>query len=286
MAEKIDQELFRSLKAGLEGLTEAERRALVSIWRYPNIPVKILPTMAGDEPGGSVWLRVGLLAKAKLWHRMPRRVKSELQRPGRKPFYSGLLVDLVVVEDKRRDRWTVFELRKEAVEALRALKIIGGRRHAPSRDYKLLDEVEVERVPAGFTAPAETKRINRSIIERRGQAPFRRDLLAAYNGQCAVTGCAETNVLEAAHIVGVGNRGRYEIANGLLLRADWHTLFDLGLWAIHPRRLTVEVSPTLAEEYRKLDGRPLREPIDSKYAPRPGALERRYKRFRQLIGVR
>lgn len=286
MAEKIDQEFFRCLKAGLEGLTEAERRALVSIWRYPNVPVKILPTMVGGEPGGSVWLRVGLLAKAKLWHRMPRRIKSEFQRPGRSPFYSGLLVDLVVVEDKRRDRWTVFELRTEAVKALQALKVIGGSRQKPSRGYTLLDEVEVEKVPAGFTAPAETERISRSIIERRGQAPFRRDLLAAYSGQCAVTGCTETNVLEAAHIVGVRSRGRYEISNGLLLRADWHTLFDLGLWAIHPRRRTIEVSPTLAEEYRKLAGHPLREPIDSKYAPRPGALERRYKRFRQLLAVR
>lgn len=285
MTEEFDQELFSYMKAGLEGLTEAEGRAPVLIWRYPNIPAKILPTMIGDEPSGSVWLRVGLLAKTKLWHRMPRRIKSEFQRPGRKPFYSGLMVNLDVVEDKRRDRWTVFELRKEAVKALRALKIIDGTRHAPSRDYKLLGEVEVERVPAGFNAPAETKRINRSIIERRGQAPFRRDLLAAYSGQCAVTGCTETNVLEAAHIVGVKNRGRYEIVNGLLLRADWHTLFDLGLWAIHPRQLTIELSPTLAEEYRKLDGRPLREPIDSKYAPRPDALERRYKRFRRLLGL-
>src|SRR5690348_15684947 len=133
MAEEFDQELSKCLKAGLEGLTDAERRALVSIWRYPNIPVRILPTMVGDEPGGSVWLRVGMLAKMKLWHRMPRRIKSEFQRPGRKPFYSGLLVNLDVVVDKRRDRWTVFELRKEAVKALRALKILGGTRHAPSR---------------------------------------------------------------------------------------------------------------------------------------------------------
>ena len=38
MAEEFDQELFRRLKARLAGLTEAERRALVSIWRYRNIP--------------------------------------------------------------------------------------------------------------------------------------------------------------------------------------------------------------------------------------------------------
>ncbi|WP_257168735.1 HNH endonuclease [Bradyrhizobium sp. SRS-191] len=283
MTEDFDEELFRCLKAGLEELTEAERRALVLIWRHPNIPVKILPTIIGNGPGGSVWLRIGLLAKKKVWSRMPRRIKSEFQRPGRKPFYSGLLVNLDVVEDFRRTRWTVFELRPETVKVLQVMKVISRTRPAPSSAYKLLDDVEVEKVPAGFTAPAETKRINRSIIERRGQTPFRRDLMAAYSGQCAVTGCAETNVLEAAHIVGMRNRGRYEIANGLLLRADWHTLFDLGLWAIHPTRLTIEVSPKLAEEYRKLGGRRLCTPVDSKYAPRPDALKRRYDRFRRLL---
>lgn len=109
--------------------------------------------MVGDEPGGSIWLRVGMLAKTKLWHRMPRRIKSEFQRSGRKPFYSGLLVDLDVVEDKRRDRWTVFELRTEAVKALQALKVIGGTRHAPSRACKLLDHSRWKRLQPDSLRP-------------------------------------------------------------------------------------------------------------------------------------
>ncbi|WP_316205339.1 HNH endonuclease [Bradyrhizobium sp. SZCCHNS3004] len=279
----LDQELSRCLKAGLKALTRAERQALVSIWRYPNIPVKILPTMVGDEPGGSVWLRVGMLAKTKLWDRMPRRIKFEFQRPRRKPFYSGLLVNLSTVEDKRRERWTVFELRPEAVKALQDLEVIGRSRRKPSSDYRPLDEAEVQQVPAGFSAPAETKRINRAIIARKGQAPFRRALLDAYDGRCAVTGCTEINVLEAAHIVGHRSCGRYEVANGLLLRADWHTLFDLGLWAVHPKWGTIEVSPDIAQEYQKFDGRPLRAPNDTKLAPGSDALEKRYKRFQRLL---
>jgi len=90
--------------------------------------------MIAGKPGGSVWLRVGVLAKTKLWDQMPRRIKFDFQRPHRRPFYSGLLVNLETVEDKRRVRWTAFELRPEAVKALQALKIIGRSRRAPSGD--------------------------------------------------------------------------------------------------------------------------------------------------------
>lgn len=283
MAQDFDQELFRCLRTGLEALTEAERRDLDLIWRHPNVPAKLLPTIIGSKPGGSVWMTVGKLAKKRLWNRMPRRIKSEFQRPRRRPFYSGLLVHLETVEDERRVRWTVFELRPEAVKALQALKLIGRSRQKPSSSYRRLEETEIEQIPAGFTAPAETEHINRAIIARRGQAAFRRALLDAYDGRCAVTGCTETNVLEAAHIVGHRSRGRYEVPNGLLLRADWHTLFDLGLWAVHPRQGTIEVSPNIAQEYQKFNGRRVREPNDTSLAPHSDALEKRYKRFRQLI---
>jgi hypothetical protein len=283
MASGFDRELFKCLKTGLSNLTEHQKRALVLIWRYPNVPAMHLPAMIGEEPGGLVWRTIGPLAKWKLWDRMPRRIKAEFQLPGRKPFYSGLLIDLYMVEDNQRRRWAVFELRREAVKALQALKLIGRTRRARSGRYKLLDDREVKKVPSGFSTPAETTRINRSIIGRRGQSPFRRNLLAAYGGRCCVTGCTETNVLEASHIVGFRNRGRYEVANGLLLRADWHTLFDLGLWAVHPRRLTIEVSPTVAAEYRKYDGERLRAPENPKFAPRLDALQRRHKRFRRLL---
>ncbi|WP_316184615.1 HNH endonuclease [Bradyrhizobium sp. SZCCHNRI1003] len=271
------------LKSGLQELTDAERRTLELIWRHPNVPAIRLPAMAGKKPGGSVWLRVGTLAKTKLWERMPRRIKSEFERPDRKPFYSGLLVNLLTVEDQRRARWIVFELRPETEKALQSLKIIDRFSHPPSNAYRRLDENEVERAPVGFNAPAETQRVTRAIIARRGQARFRQALLNAYEGRCAVTGCTEVNVLEAAHIVGHRSRGRYEVANGLLLRADWHTLFDLGLWAVHPKRGTIELSPNIAEEYRKFGGRKLHAPDDTKLAPRSDALERRYKRFRQLL---
>lgn len=54
MAAEFDQELFKHLKAGLQELTDAEKRALFLIWRYPNMPVRMLPTMDDGEPSGSV----------------------------------------------------------------------------------------------------------------------------------------------------------------------------------------------------------------------------------------
>ena len=68
------------------------------------------------------------------------------------------------------------------------------------------------------------KKVMRAIVLRRGQPEFRRDLIAAYEGRCAVTGCDLVDALEAAHIV--PHRGTHTnvVRNGLLLRADIHTL--------------------------------------------------------------
>ncbi|WP_313139223.1 DUF3427 domain-containing protein [Stenotrophomonas sp.] len=69
----------------------------------------------------------------------------------------------------------------------------------------------------------------RAIFVRRGQRAFRRKLLKAYGKTCAVTGCKITELLEAAHISPYRGDHTNKVSNGLLLRADIHTLFDLGL---------------------------------------------------------
>jgi len=69
----------------------------------------------------------------------------------------------------------------------------------------------------------------RAIYVRRGQRAFRRKLLKAYGKACAVTGCKIAELLEAAHISPYRGDHTNKVSNGLLLRADIHTLFDLGL---------------------------------------------------------
>lgn len=87
----------------------------------------------------------------------------------------------------------------------------------------------------------------RTVVARRGQAAFRRKLIDAFQGRCAISGCDLLPVLEAAHITPYLGPATNDVSNGLLLRADLHTLWDLGLIAIDPDKLTVWVSPTISD---------------------------------------
>ncbi|MEG8052564.1 HNH endonuclease signature motif containing protein [Sphingomonas aerolata] len=73
------------------------------------------------------------------------------------------------------------------------------------------------------------KKIERMVTLRQGQPAFRKALMDAYERRCAVTGCTIDDVLEAAHISPYLGEHTNHVTNGLLLRADIHTLFDRGL---------------------------------------------------------
>lgn len=112
-----------------------------------------------------------------------------------------------------------------------------------------------------------------SIVRRRGQRSFRAQLIYVYDGQCAVTGCSAIEALEAARIVPYRGEQTNVPQNGLLLRADIHTLFDLGLISIDPATMSVHVHHKLAgTEYAVLDGKTLQEPQDPTSAPSIEAL--------------
>lgn len=103
------------------------------------------------------------------------------------------------------------------------------------------------------------RRVLAAIVRRHGQAAFRAALIEAYGGRCAVTGCDVVDVLEAAHIVPYQGNATNLVSNGLLLRADVHTLFDLGKIAVDPDNFSVLVCPELrAGEYGELQGRQIR----------------------------
>lgn len=68
-----------------------------------------------------------------------------------------------------------------------------------------------------------------AIKRRRGQPRFREELMRAYSRRCAFTNCAVEQVLEAAHIISYKGPDTNHVQNGLLLRADVHTLFDMQL---------------------------------------------------------
>ncbi len=72
------------------------------------------------------------------------------------------------------------------------------------------------------------------ITKRQGQPEFRKSLLQAYHGKCSITGFDVEDALEAAHIIPFYGEQSQSITNGILLRADIHTLFDLYLLSIDP----------------------------------------------------
>jgi hypothetical protein len=123
-------------------------------------------------------------------------------------------------------------------------------------------------------------RTYRRIVARQGQRAFRQKLLDAYSARCAVTGCSATAVLEAAHLRPYRGPESNAISNGILLRADLHTLLDLQLLAIHPDKRTLIVSGQLTgTEYAGLDGRRLAQPSPAQVEPDEGALRSLWAAF-------
>jgi hypothetical protein len=88
-----------------------------------------------------------------------------------------------------------------------------------------------------ISATAERRRILVEVLLRPQQPKFRREVLKAFNNTCIITGVTITDVLEAAHIIPVREKGSDTIDNGLCLRADIHLLFDTGHLRIAPEGL-------------------------------------------------
>lgn len=125
-------------------------------------------------------------------------------------------------------------------------------------------------------APGEDlrERAKREIALRKGQAKFRNSLILAYGGACAITESTVTAVLEAAHIDRYYGTHTNHVTNGLLLRSDIHTLFDLRQLAVSSA-FEILLAPWLLDsEYRTLHGRTLRLPAKVHARPDVGALAR------------
>src|ERR1022692_3323923 len=120
----------------------------------------------------------------------------------------------------------------------------------------------------------------RQIIARRGQSGFRDVLMNAYGGRCAITGYDATVALEAAHLRPYRGPESNTVTNGLLLRADMHTLFDLGLLAVDPGTRLIAVSKLLTgTHYGSLVTRTLAEPAENAHRPGQEVLDELWQHF-------
>ena len=120
--------------------------------------------------------------------------------------------------------------------------------------------------------------VNRQIKARRGQPKFRNALMESYGSRCVITGCSEPDALEAAHILSVSRKGRHSVHNGLLLRADIHTLFDRGLIVVD-NDYAVQVHRSVTDEdYRALHGKKLHDLESNSKRPTKKKLREHRKR--------
>ena len=114
-----------------------------------------------------------------------------------------------------------------------------------------------------------------SIVQRRGQTSFREELIKAYKGRCAITDCDVIEALEASHIIPYLGPKTNHIQNGILLRSDIHTLFDLGLIAIDELNYKVILSPKLlATQYSIFYDVEIKLPMNEENYPSKEALKK------------
>ncbi len=134
--------------------------------------------------------------------------------------------------------------------------------------------------PTISEAPIAARRFGAPQITypRLGQGSFRVLVTDLYERRCAVTGEKTLPVLQASHIKPYAQDGPHDPRNGLLLRSDVHTLFDLGYVTVTPER-RFEVSKRIKEEftngrdYYALQGKELRMPLRPEVAPAPEYLD-------------
>ena len=142
-----------------------------------------------------------------------------------------------------------------------------------------VDEIAKGEEAGGTFSPGDMEdareKTMRAIAVRRGQPKFRSELLEAYGSKCAVTGCDVAHALEAAHIVPFNGDETNHVQNGLLLRADIHTLYDLGLLVVD-ESYTIRLSEGLRESvYREYDGATIAVPSDADSRPSVEAIKQR-----------
>ncbi|WP_418132204.1 HNH endonuclease (plasmid) [Variovorax sp. 375MFSha3.1] len=179
-----------------------------------------------------------------------------------------------------RGRGVLFDTYKPNIDGVWELADVGDMvlrpRFLGNADLAELDDARDAASTAGMFDPSEDarRRIMAAIVQRDGQPEFRKALLTAYGGACAISGCRVEALLEAAHIIPYKGVHTNLVGNGLLLRSDLHKLFDLHLLCVDSRTRKIRLSAALGNsEYASFNDVPLREPIDPSMAALSEALK-------------
>ncbi|EHF01818.1 hypothetical protein HMPREF1008_01442 [Olsenella sp. oral taxon 809 str. F0356] len=125
----------------------------------------------------------------------------------------------------------------------------------------------------------EARRYVRTL-QRERQSKFRQDLMAAYEGTCAVSDTNVVDALQAAHIDPYRGRRSQIVQNGILLRADIHLLYDANLVAIEPETHVLRLAESIKGSiYERYAGTPIAVPKDTDLRPSDELLGRHYEQF-------
>ena len=94
---------------------------------------------------------------------------------------------------------------------------------------------------------------------RLGQQQFRKTLIKKFGKKCAFIGDTPLEALEAAHLYSYADVEKHYDCGGILLRRDLHRLFDLGLIAVNPISLKIDLLPEIKkfDQYKNLDEKKL-----------------------------
>jgi len=173
---------------------------------------------------------------------------------------------------------------QQVKQGVHKLTVRGEALMRPVEAQKAVDAKSQKLVENGYFSLGNLKEENeRKVVEiaqRRGQPKFRKDLVKVYDHCCVITGCSVMSALEAAHIAPYQGASWNHVCNGLLLRADIHTLFDLNLIGIEPKSLKVYVAQELeGSSYEKYAGKRIARPNQDDAAPNVTMLTQRWDEF-------
>ena len=132
--------------------------------------------------------------------------------------------------------------------------IVSGRCYTDADSYgnQLFSAVQdrlIRHTSSNTLLAEQQERYSTGIARHRlGQGAFRILVTDAYQRRCAITGEKTLPVLEAAHIKPYAEEGPHSVNNGILLKSDFHTLYDNGYMTITPD-FHIEVSRKLHEDY-------------------------------------
>lgn len=117
------------------------------------------------------------------------------------------------------------------------------------------DSLEQTKIFINEASDDEISKIQTWINQRKYQAQFRKNLLKVFDNKCPISYSKINDLLQAAHIYEHSKSRDNSSANGIVLRADLHILFDRNLLLIHPQKLTIHLHQDLLKsEYKIYQG--------------------------------